>query len=84
MGTHAGAMRGSGTEPHLLNRGEYARWQGAWYGRCPDGQIVNLSKLEPVVHEAENTLSATKEIFVESGWKSWRGRLEHGIWKETG
>lgn len=81
VGTHQGARGRSGTEPHMLQKGEYAQWQGAWYGRAPNGLIINLSKHEPVLHDDE-TLSTTKEIYVESGWLSFRGHLEHGIWKE--
>ena len=81
MATHPGAMGRSGTEPYRLMKGEYAQWQGAWYGRTPNGLIVRLSPLEPVVHD-DHTLSATKEIWEMSGWLSWRGTLEHGVWKE--
>lgn len=72
----------AGLEVQNTETGDY--WKdtstGKWYGRCPSGEIANLSH-HIVLEHSDGTITATPSILVE-GVTIWHGYLNHGIWRE--
>lgn len=73
-------------EPHQLQRGEWTFSNNAWYARCPDGGIANLSNHEVRVEE-DGALTVSPSIEVKGGSEYsrhvWHGYLERGVWRDA-
>jgi hypothetical protein len=77
--------RVDGKEPHELLSSEYGRWardDGNWYARTPDGtQVANLGSHQVVEHE-DGTITVSPSILVRGGCApDWHGFLERGVWR---
>ncbi len=84
-----GSRRPDGTSPHELAIGEYA-YLGTpgtlaqvphTYGRCPTGDLANLSN-HTIVVNPDGTFTVTPSIKV-AGSSEWHGYLTNGVWIES-
>lgn len=79
-----------GTSPHLYEPGDYGRWKGGWYARCPgDGPRRlqgNLSQHHVTEHD-DGTITVSPSILVTAEWagvpQTWHGYLERGQWRSV-
>lgn len=95
--TTSGRRVPDGTDPGAYGSGDYGRWRGRWYCRCPypipDGDYGPrmqgaLGQHEVVEHE-DGTITVSPSILVQTTWgpertpHEWHGYLERGIWREV-
>jgi hypothetical protein len=78
--------RAYGVEPHLLESGQYARWEGRWYGVPPGTDLLaGLEKHEVTEHE-DGSITVSQSILVQGHEGHvigrWHGYLERGVWRE--
>jgi hypothetical protein len=79
----------------LMRPCEYGRdpASGVWYGRTPNGHLVNLAAHQVTEHN-DGTVTVTPSIGVKSSRYSeeydtmvtftvWHGFLEHGHWRQA-
>jgi hypothetical protein len=76
--------RSDNTEPHLLEVGEYVRWSNHWYGRCPNGELCNLTN-HNIIENRDGTLTVSPSILVNGHLsikdpKYWHGYLTNNEW----
>jgi hypothetical protein len=68
--------------PHELLPGEYAKWNGAWYGVPPGTDLVANLSAHKIEEHADGTISVTPSILVGDNNISWHGYLTKGEWKK--
>lgn len=83
-----GNRRPDDTSPHLLEVGEYCRYEEKWYGMAPGNLLAGLAKHQ-VTEESDGTITVHPSILVGDGVVGdsigghlWHGYLERGVWRE--
>jgi len=80
----------NGTPPHTYQPGDYGKWGGDWYCRCPvedEDAIGNLRAHDVTEHE-DGTITVSPSILVRTTRAGqpvelYHGWLEHGVWRNA-
>lgn len=85
------------TDPGGYQPGDYGRWEGEWYCRCPyptpdddygPRMQGRLGQHDVTEHE-DGTITVSPSILVQTTWgpdrtpHEWHGYLERGTWREV-
>jgi hypothetical protein len=80
-----GKRRPDETEPHRLAEGEYAKYNGVWYGAVPKPGsflLANMARHTVIEHD-DVTISVSPSLLCEKNPSNkWHGYLERGVWRE--
>jgi hypothetical protein len=68
-----------------LQPGDYAFFEGIWYGESPNGHVCNLANHKVTEHE-DGTITVSPSIGIytdRSGQFAYHGFLERGVWRDA-
>jgi len=69
---------------HVLNEGEYCKYDGTWWARPPGCKGISNLAAHTVTECANGKISVSPSIMLWRGEKiEWHGHLENGVWREA-